>query len=748
MKLFYSDMINTVSKVRVFLVCSFLSISIGIFAVPIQVELSKVDEFIKSGEFENCIVFSNKIFQSYLIQGEVASAYSILIKHLDCLSGAKKTAEFLRVSNKIKQDLDPYKNQELIREVYRKRCLFFSNTDLEALEDEFFEIMEFEKKYGSDDEYVHSVLIYTSRMKSKGELENIDNLKMLLEIEPLVSSDANKFMYYRRLGTLYHHENVTKADSFFRLALPYEFAAPDEISKAAFHREYARFLGNASKYAMSTKHALIALDYYERDENLYLPKTQLLSFIANNFVGIGQLDRAREYIDRAIEIADEKGLKYRDGLAKIHANILMKENDLQLAIKEYRRSVEYFKGHQDLVVVNCMAKIGTIYLQLNDLEKAKEIEKEINSFLDSKEIHGSVYSNLLFSADLAIEEARWNDAEKYYNRILTEHISIFPIIESSIYKGLAKTMWAKKNYEQAYIYSNKYKMISDSLNKIRNVEVALSLESEYNRAKKNDEISLLNSANELQKVRLSGQRKFLIFTSAAFFVFVVLSFLLLRLFGKVKMQNQLINTSIEEKNILLKEIHHRVKNNLQLVSSLLTLQSREIKDEKAIEAINEGKSRVRSMALIHQDLYSRESLTGIGMKKYLENLSQELFSTYQLEHQDIQLNLNIDDVYLDVDTIVPIGLIINELITNALKYAFEGKEAGVLTISFTERNNVLVLDVEDDGKGMLEDGFNSPNSFGNKLITTLTEQLDGTIKIDGSNGTHVHLEFKEYSLAS
>jgi len=211
---------------------------------------------------------------------------------------------------------------------------------------------------------------------------------------------------------------------------------------------------------------------------------------------------------------------------------------------------------------------------------------------------------------------------------------------------------------------------------------------------------------------------------------------------KIAKQNETIGKALTEKDLLLREIHHRVKNNLQLVSSLLTLQGRSINDETALQAINEGKSRVRSMALIHQDLYNKENLTGIGVKDYIEKLTQELFSTYRIDKDKISLEMQVENMILDVDTLVPLGLIINELITNSLKYAWSEGQLGMLSVSLSKLNDALVLEVQDDGVGYDHTKV-SDSSFGSTLVAALAEQLEAKVSIVSNNGTSVKLVIKD-----
>lgn len=217
----------------------------------------------------------------------------------------------------------------------------------------------------------------------------------------------------------------------------------------------------------------------------------------------------------------------------------------------------------------------------------------------------------------------------------------------------------------------------------------------------------------------------------------------------IKTQNQVISNSLEEKEILLKEIHHRVKNNLQVVSGLLKWQSAHITDDVALHAINEGQHRVQSMALIHQKLYQSENLKGIKMDEYIQRLTESLFHSYNIKADKIQLKTDIQNIGLDIETVIPLGLILNELISNSLKHAFNAKDNGQLYVSLTknESDNAIQMCVKDDGPGMREDALNNRTSFGWELIETLCEKLDGDLEIDNSSGTLVQLNFRNYKTA-
>ncbi len=204
-----------------------------------------------------------------------------------------------------------------------------------------------------------------------------------------------------------------------------------------------------------------------------------------------------------------------------------------------------------------------------------------------------------------------------------------------------------------------------------------------------------------------------------------------------------IRKSLSEKEVLLHELHHRVKNNLQVISSLLDLQSSFIDDESALSAFRESQSRIRSMALIHEQLYHTTELDQIDFKTYLERLTAHLFDAFGVRQDMIALRLEVDDVDVNLDQAVACGLIVNELVTNALKYAFPDGATGEIRISYSKgKNDSRILSVSDDGRGIdkkLEPG--QSQSLGMSLVETLTKQLRGHLVFEHERGTECRIEF-------
>lgn len=207
-----------------------------------------------------------------------------------------------------------------------------------------------------------------------------------------------------------------------------------------------------------------------------------------------------------------------------------------------------------------------------------------------------------------------------------------------------------------------------------------------------------------------------------------------------------IKKSLKEKEMLLREIHHRVKNNMQIISSLLYLQSGYIKDKKYIEMFRDSQNRINSMSLIHEKLYRSKDLVKIGLNEYIRDLANSLFQSHGVKTDTIVLNINVDNVSLGIDQAIPCGLIINELINNSLKYAFPEDRKGEMNISLhLNGDNMVELVISDTGVGFPSDlDFRKTESLGLRLVTILAEdQLHGKIDLNRSRGTEFKIRFNE-----
>ena len=235
---------------------------------------------------------------------------------------------------------------------------------------------------------------------------------------------------------------------------------------------------------------------------------------------------------------------------------------------------------------------------------------------------------------------------------------------------------------------------------------------------------------------------------------------------KVRERTSELLTTLQEKELLLREIHHRVKNNLQIISSLLNLQIPYIKDEQSIEFFKESQNRVKSISMVHEKLYQSKNLDKIDFGNYISNIITNLFQTYDVTQNIIEYDLDLDDIKLNIETSIPCGLIITELITNSIKHAFpanvvhgpanekfsslatngsgSSNEKSKIWVKLYPENGKFTLIIKDNGIGLPEDlNFKNTKSLGLQLVNLLINQVDGSIELNLKNGTEFRMEFEE-----
>jgi PAS domain S-box-containing protein len=218
--------------------------------------------------------------------------------------------------------------------------------------------------------------------------------------------------------------------------------------------------------------------------------------------------------------------------------------------------------------------------------------------------------------------------------------------------------------------------------------------------------------------------------------------LILRDITESKKAEEVIQKSLKEKEILLKEVHHRVKNNLQIMLSILNLQYAKLTDKKTLNLVRDIRSRIKAMSFIHELLYQTDDFSSINFSEYITSITNNLIYSYTQSHS-IDLKLDVGTIFLDLDQAIPCGLIINEIVTNSLKYGIIDQENGEVAISLTKKNELIQLVISDNGKGFPDTiDYKNTESLGMQLVVTLVEQLGGNIELDNSNGATYTITFK------
>jgi two-component sensor histidine kinase len=467
----------------------------------------------------------------------------------------------------------------------------------------------------------------------------------------------------------------------------------------------------------------------------------------------GDYEKALEYFRKSheIEIKKENKIGRAESLNNIAITFrYMGKNDTvpELLKEALRLSTEM---ENDRVAMHTMINLADWYY-LNDLkdsalyyyEKAIPLSVQIDD-------QASTCVVKIGMADVLTSRRDFERAEQEYKFAYDLALDLNTLdYQSRVHRGLANLYKEKKEYQRAVEEMELFLEIEETIRDEEMLRITSDMEQKYQSVVREQEIAELELAaieQNLAAAKNQNQRRLLFLL--AILLLGILGFVTYRFFNQRKValilrgKNETIAEALSERELLLREIHHRVKNNLQVVSSLLSIQGREIEDARAKDAISESKNRVHSMALIHQFLYSDKELASIDMQEYIPSLCTKLFNAYRLDHDLIDLKTDVENISLDIDTAIPLGIIINELITNSLKYAFTEGEEGSILVSFTERQNKLVLRVKDSGSGKKSDD-RSDISFGMKLIRAFEEKLQAEIEILDTDGYEVICTIGKY----
>jgi two-component system, sensor histidine kinase PdtaS len=447
-------------------------------------------------------------------------------------------------------------------------------------------------------------------------------------------------------------------------------------------------------------------------------------------------------------------------LADVHShlgNYHLRSSNLDSAVYYAKEGLSFFEA-QKLPEETSISygTLGNVAMQKQNYEEAIAYFKQALENFDIEETQS--YAGFLFNIGIAYNKTgNTKSALDYMERalVIRKKLKIAADLRES-YQGLAETYQRIGDYKNAFENLTLFQAYNDSVfNETKNKQLA-EIETLYETEKKDKAISDLEQEKELQNLRADKQQAQIYLGAAGLVILLGVSGLFYRQATLRKKHNQELeikNTEIAKQNaereLLLKEIHHRVKNNLQIISSLLSMQTRGLKDEKMKDAMKESQSRVKTMALIHEKLYQYENLSKINMQEYIQQLSDFLTQTYRSD-KDIKITIDAADVNLDMDMAVPLGLITNELLSNSLKYAFENQDRGEITISFSQKvPGSYALLIKDSGKGLDENlDIENAKSLGLKLVKTLTRQINGQLKIVPQPGASFEIEFTEQALAA
>jgi len=376
---------------------------------------------------------------------------------------------------------------------------------------------------------------------------------------------------------------------------------------------------------------------------------------------------------------------------------------------------------------NALKRLKRYTEALKDYDSALSLSRKMNlPFGISAGIANLGEVNLLMgnyqkALEYQLETVRMQERDSDFSNLKENYIHV-----SEIYEQMG-------DYPQSLAYHKKALTLRDSLAPVESNEAMAEMLTKYETEKKEATIAS-------QQLQLAQQRKLQWLVAGVAALLAAFLFFVYRSYRNRTRTNKLLAAKNTENELLLKEIHHRVKNNLEVVSGLLALQSAQIEDPNTKEAMQESQNRVLSIGIVHQKLYQGTNLGAIEMKDYFKNLGDSILDSFGAEKR-VTIECEMEAIDVDIDTAVPLGLIVNELLTNTLKYAFPSGQDGKVMIRLEKRKDgVLHLEVSDNGVG--KSGVIKGTGFGSQLISLLTRQLNGTMREENADGTRVFFDFK------
>ncbi len=602
-------------------------------------------------------------------------------------------------------------------------------------------------------------------------------LEVLENAYPTIEQDSIRYAMVNDLAYYWHTRDLDKAMEFAEIGMDMVRGAGNTLWEGRFEATQGAILLRMEK--LDSAYAVLQTAREKVGEK-HLPF--VFTQIGYVFERKGQLDRAADYALEALRLGEklgdlrsiavafsdlsnlfwkhgkfDKGLEY--GMLSLQNFEKRGINDLDydftlyvvgnnlMALEKYEEALNYFKHSQaigerygfynNLSDVNI--SLVELYSLLNEFEKAEEAGGNAVKYAELLHNDFLMMRSWLAIGKLQLLQGKYISAIESLNKCIEVATPEFgdAYYLSQAYGRLGKAYAGNHNYKDAYQAFAEYDRLKNEIFSAESDQRISLLQTEF-------EVAQKESTIQDQEMRIEEQRSSQILMTVITVFLVILLVVLYATFQNNKKKNRLLEEQNREKEFLLKEIHHRVKNNLGVVSSLLELQSARMTDPKVIEAIVESQNRVYSMSMVHQKLYQGKNLSSIEMKEYFVNLCDHIIDSFGAKDK-VNFSYQMETLELDVDTAIPLGLIMNELITNALKHAFPKGRKGLIKVFLQKmQEGTIRLEVADNGIGAdieNEDGLRTMG-FGTQLIQLLTQQLEGKLSRRNDSGTSVRIEFR------
>jgi two-component sensor histidine kinase len=575
-----------------------------------------------------------------------------------------------------------------------------------------------------------------------------EGLRLLGEIESFYATDSSRYKedvvwYY--YGIFYKNLNrFEESEAYFNRYEALHRDAKHPRLVAAANMAKANLYSDMGDFARSMEAVLEAYRAYEsvRDTSGMLATGNKLGAL---YTEADRMEDAIAQLRETLELSKSSGNAVQEQIAYTNMGVAYEnQGDFAEAYAHYERAYQIGEAKEgDYDKVLNRYNMAHILTQMDKWEAAAPYAEACARLADSINVPDLSAASRRLLADFLIEEGQY---ERGIRMLLPQTDTSYSMglkDRAEAYELLVKAYRQTGDYRRGFEALEQFKTLSDSITGIERLNRINELSAQYETEKKQQQIAMLDLENQTAKAVISQKNRTITIGIVGLVLITGLSIFLYGLYRKYRRQQEQLAVALEEKEYLIKEIHHRVKNNLQIISSLLQLQARYIEEPSALEALSDGENRVRSMSIIHHHLYTGENLSQVNLPEYVANLCSNLEASYRPGDKAIALHREVPNLLLDVSVMIPLGLILNELLTNAYKYAFEGLPEGNIWVQIQETGGQLLVGVKDDGVGMNPETVQK--GFGSRLIRAFLRKLEAEMEVgQPGRGTEIQIRIPQY----
>ncbi len=555
-------------------------------------------------------------------------------------------------------------------------------------------------------------------------------------------------------GVLY--KNIGKIDSsyfFYHTSEKIFTELNDNIGLASVKNNLARLYHQSGKLDLALEAFLESVSIFELEKDS-VNMAETYTNLGDLYLELKQKEKGLNYLNKAKEIFIANNNKIGEAFILTNIGLLKEENNqIDSALFYFLKSLDILtNADREKLYADCCVKLGRIYLKKKDSKKAKYFYTDAEKKYKKVDFPLGIAKCKYGMGNYFLSWNKENLAIKNYNSALkiAKEVDASSLQKEILFK-LYSIHKKRGNVKKSLTYFEDFTKLKDSIFGIETVNNVAIIQAKNEFQIHQSQLDKLHDSAKIQKLLteklelVSEKRKIgiiVLIISIATIIFI-LGLLYYRYQEKNKL-NKSLSISLNEREVLLKELHHRVKNNLQIISSLLNLQKKFKANKSVDEIIEISRNRIATMVSVHEKLYRSKSLKDVDIKEYTEELISNVASSFSSEEKDVKISVSSEDIKVEVNKLIPYGLILNELITNSFKHAFANKKDAKFEVYISEENKLIIIDVKDNGKGLPDNfDFSQSNSLGMKLINGLAEQINGKFEtLKTQIGTHFRISFK------